>query len=207
MPDHLHHLLRTDGLDVNPFANVWKSWTTTAAWKGYRGALWQPGMWDRTIRDAADFDTTVDYIVATPAPPACGGAATGYGRGGSGTIDRVGLEPPVRILSVAACGDGWQRRAMSEHPAATEGRDPRILGLSAQVSDFRVELALHSKAGGLAQICRTRSCKRRPMRGERCNEHPGVSVGGACREGGRDVSAVCADVYGRCSRCPSVWLG
>ena len=67
MPDHLHLLLRPDGMDVIRFVNVWKSWTTTAAWKlGHRGPLWQPGMWDRTIRDPADFDSTVDYIVHNP---------------------------------------------------------------------------------------------------------------------------------------------
>jgi REP element-mobilizing transposase RayT len=67
MPDHLHLLLRPGELDVIRFLNSWKSFTTRESWRfGRRGALWQPGMWDRTIRHADDFDTVVRYIVANP---------------------------------------------------------------------------------------------------------------------------------------------
>ena len=67
MPDHLHLLLGPRDQDVLLFVNAWKSWTTRLAWKhGMRGALWQPGMWDRTIRSPEDFDEVVDYIVRNP---------------------------------------------------------------------------------------------------------------------------------------------
>ncbi len=67
MPDHLHLLVRPDAVDVIRFVDAWKSWTTRLAWDhGYRGAVWQPGMWDRTVRSPEDFDRTVEYIVANP---------------------------------------------------------------------------------------------------------------------------------------------
>jgi len=67
MLDHVHLLLRPEAMDVIRFLNVWKSWTTRVAWQhGVRGGLWQPGMWDRTIRNQDDFDRTVDYIVRNP---------------------------------------------------------------------------------------------------------------------------------------------
>ncbi|MBA4179906.1 MAG: hypothetical protein C0506_04885 [Anaerolinea sp.] len=68
MPDHLHLLLRPDGQDIIQFLNAWKSWTTKLARDaGHRSPLWQPGMWDRTLRDEADFARTVQYIVDNPA--------------------------------------------------------------------------------------------------------------------------------------------
>jgi REP element-mobilizing transposase RayT len=67
MPDHLHLLLRPAAFDAVRFADTWKSYTTRRAWEcGHRGPLWQPGMWDRTIRDQADFDTTVEYVLRNP---------------------------------------------------------------------------------------------------------------------------------------------
>jgi len=67
MPDHLHLLLRPAASDVVRFANTWKSFTTRESWKlGHRGPLWQPGFWDRTIGDQADFNTTAEYIVRNP---------------------------------------------------------------------------------------------------------------------------------------------
>ena len=67
MPDHLHLLIRPDEVDMIRFVNSWKSLTTRESWRfGWRGALWQPGIWDRTIRDPEDFDSTVRYIVENP---------------------------------------------------------------------------------------------------------------------------------------------
>ena len=67
MPNHLHLLLAPRDQDVILFGNTWKSWTTRLAWDhGVHGALWQPGMWDRTIRSPEDFDEVVDYIARNP---------------------------------------------------------------------------------------------------------------------------------------------
>jgi REP element-mobilizing transposase RayT len=67
MPDHVHMLMAPVEKDVVEFANSWKSWTTRLSWRlGNRNALWQPGMWDRTIRDERDFNEVVEYIVANP---------------------------------------------------------------------------------------------------------------------------------------------
>jgi putative transposase len=66
MPDHLH-LLAPGAMDISRFLDVWKSWTTRQSWKlGHRGGLWQPGTWDRTMRDEEDLTTTARYIVENP---------------------------------------------------------------------------------------------------------------------------------------------
>ena len=67
MPDHLHLLLRPGDEDLIRFLKVFKSWTTRKAWgAGHRGPLWQPGMWDRTIRGGDDFEVTLRYVVENP---------------------------------------------------------------------------------------------------------------------------------------------
>lgn len=67
MPDHLHLLVSPRELDIIRFTNVWKSWTTTLAHRhGRMGAIWQPGMWDRSIRNDDDLGRTTLYIVQNP---------------------------------------------------------------------------------------------------------------------------------------------
>jgi REP element-mobilizing transposase RayT len=67
MPDHLHVLLKPGRTGVSRWLNVWKSWTTRLAWgTGFHGALWQPGMWDRTVRNANDFAAVIEYIIRNP---------------------------------------------------------------------------------------------------------------------------------------------
>jgi REP element-mobilizing transposase RayT len=67
MPDHLHLLVGPANDDLIAFENAWKSWTTRQSWKlGNKNALWQPGMWDRTIRPDEDFEDVAMYIVAQP---------------------------------------------------------------------------------------------------------------------------------------------
>ncbi len=67
MPDHLHLLVSSGSTDILRFLNSWKSWTTRVAWsKGHRGPLWQPGMWDRTIRTSEDFGNVMRYILDNP---------------------------------------------------------------------------------------------------------------------------------------------
>ncbi len=67
MPDHLHLLVRRGRLDAIAFVDEWKSWTTRLSWSvGNRNALWQPGMWDRTMRDEDDLLATASYIARNP---------------------------------------------------------------------------------------------------------------------------------------------
>ena len=67
MPDHLHLLVKPGEDNVLDWLNSWKSWTTRQAWRfGHLGPLWQPGMWDRTIRSEEDLMTVVRYILANP---------------------------------------------------------------------------------------------------------------------------------------------
>jgi REP element-mobilizing transposase RayT len=67
MPDHLHLVLAPRRLGVLDFVGRWKSQTTRLAWDaGYRGALWQPGMWDRTVRGPDDLRRVVDYVLSNP---------------------------------------------------------------------------------------------------------------------------------------------
>lgn len=67
MPDHLHLLAKPVGSNLLNWLNSWKSWTTRQSWKvGHRGPLWQPGMWDRTIRSEEDLLLVVRYILENP---------------------------------------------------------------------------------------------------------------------------------------------
>ncbi len=67
MPDHVHLLLRPKEMDVIAFMNVWKRWSTRAAWSaGHRGPLWQPSFYDRGITHPDDFDAAAGYIVMNP---------------------------------------------------------------------------------------------------------------------------------------------
>jgi putative transposase len=67
MPDHLHVLIGPRSMDILKFANAFKSLATRVSWDhGNHHALWQPGMWDRTIRDEADFTSTIEYVISNP---------------------------------------------------------------------------------------------------------------------------------------------
>ncbi len=67
MPDHLHLLLQAAGMDVLGFVRSFKSWTTRRSWAaGHAGPLWQPGMWDRSVRGPADFAKTLAYVYENP---------------------------------------------------------------------------------------------------------------------------------------------
>jgi REP element-mobilizing transposase RayT len=67
MPDHLHLLVGPAGKSVIKFVQQWKSWTTRLAWSaGHKGELWQPGVWDRKLRQDDDFETVCRYILQNP---------------------------------------------------------------------------------------------------------------------------------------------
>ena len=67
MPDHLHALLSPGGQTVIRWANSFKSLSTRVAWgQRSRAALWQPGFFDRRVRDDREFADVVGYIVANP---------------------------------------------------------------------------------------------------------------------------------------------
>ena len=67
MPDHIHLLVRPQTLGLVRWLNSWKSVTTHRAWAfGHRGALWQPGMRDRTIRTTDEFEQVLEYIRQNP---------------------------------------------------------------------------------------------------------------------------------------------
>jgi REP element-mobilizing transposase RayT len=67
MPDHLHLLVVPGSRDIIAFVDGFKTWTTRQAWAaGTDGAIWQPGMWDRTVRGEDDFEAVADYIVRNP---------------------------------------------------------------------------------------------------------------------------------------------
>ena len=67
MRDHLHVLAMAGTVDVMTFVARFKAWTTRVAWgRGHRGPLWQPGSWDRTVRNDEDFRATVAYVVDNP---------------------------------------------------------------------------------------------------------------------------------------------
>jgi REP element-mobilizing transposase RayT len=65
--DHLHLLVAPERRDIIRFVDAFKSWTTRQAWTaGVEGGLWQPGMWDRTVRGHHDFEEVAMYIVRNP---------------------------------------------------------------------------------------------------------------------------------------------
>jgi len=67
MPDHLHLLVAPAARDIMSFVDSFKSWTTRQAWSaGVEGMIWQPSMWDRTVRDDRDFDEVADYVARNP---------------------------------------------------------------------------------------------------------------------------------------------
>jgi putative transposase len=69
MPDHSHALLKpTAGYDLK---RIWKGIKGTSARKanalrGSTGTVWQEESFDRIVRDAAEFDEKLHYIIHNP---------------------------------------------------------------------------------------------------------------------------------------------
>ncbi|MBI2766945.1 MAG: transposase [Chloroflexi bacterium] len=67
MPDHLHAIVRPDRRSVIAWANAFKSYTATVARKaGGPAYLWQPRFYDRRLRDDAERDAALCYVVSNP---------------------------------------------------------------------------------------------------------------------------------------------
>jgi putative transposase len=67
MPDHLHSIVSPVDRDIVKWVNGFKSYSTRVNWnRNGRPALWQPGFYDRRIRDEAEFRTAVEYVLQNP---------------------------------------------------------------------------------------------------------------------------------------------
>jgi REP element-mobilizing transposase RayT len=67
MPDHLHVVLKPAQRSIASWVASFKSYTTHLVRK-LNGThfIWQPGYYDRLIRDSAEFEATVEYVVRNP---------------------------------------------------------------------------------------------------------------------------------------------
>ncbi len=67
MPDHLHLLLGPGDRDVIKWTSGFKSYSTRIAQDSRpQRILWQPGFFDRRVRDQAEFDRVLEYIIRNP---------------------------------------------------------------------------------------------------------------------------------------------
>jgi putative transposase len=68
MPDHVHVLAegRRESADLRRFVNDVKQRTAHDARSWIRGRLWQPGYYDRVLRDDDSSHDVARYIVANP---------------------------------------------------------------------------------------------------------------------------------------------
>lgn len=70
MNDHVHVLLRIhDGWRLDETLHSWKSFTANRMQRVHRrtGAVWQGESFDRIVRDGAEFETQLAYILGNPA--------------------------------------------------------------------------------------------------------------------------------------------
>ena len=67
MPDHLHLVISPRAQDIIKWANSFKSFTTRVSWSfRSKSALWQPGYYDRRLRDDAEFESALAYVMRNP---------------------------------------------------------------------------------------------------------------------------------------------
>jgi REP element-mobilizing transposase RayT len=67
MPDHTHLIVQIATKSLIDVVRDLKSVTTRIAWQhGNSGALWQKSFYDHGVRDVADFDAIVAYILDNP---------------------------------------------------------------------------------------------------------------------------------------------
>ncbi len=67
MPDHLHLLASPRERDIIGWMRGFKSYSTRISWEfTRRKVLWQPSYFDRRIRDEAELEAVLGYIVRNP---------------------------------------------------------------------------------------------------------------------------------------------
>ena len=68
MPDHVHVLLEgiTDQAFLPRFVSYWKQRTSYGVGRSRRIQLWQPGYFERVLRDQESSRVTARYIVENP---------------------------------------------------------------------------------------------------------------------------------------------
>ncbi len=68
MPDHFHIVAKPGELPLIRWVDSFKSYSTHLAWaEGKRGPLWHPGFYDHLVRDDAELEATIQYVLANPA--------------------------------------------------------------------------------------------------------------------------------------------
>ena len=69
MPDHFHALLglSDSGKTLAEVCGAFKSLSTRAYWRWYKGKLWQRQFFDHIIRNETDLAETLQYIELNPA--------------------------------------------------------------------------------------------------------------------------------------------
>lgn len=67
MPDHLHIVISPGSQSLITWANSFKSFTTRISWNFQpNSTLWQPSYYDRRLRDEAEFESALSYVVRNP---------------------------------------------------------------------------------------------------------------------------------------------
>ena len=69
MPNHVHVVVRPrEGSTLTKILHSWKSFTSTKAnvILGRHGPFWQPESFDHLLRDARDFERSVEYVLRNP---------------------------------------------------------------------------------------------------------------------------------------------
>ncbi len=66
MPDHLHLILSPGAADLRTTLANFKSYTTTIARRFDTHRLWQPSSFDRRLRDDAELQNALRYLIHNP---------------------------------------------------------------------------------------------------------------------------------------------
>jgi putative transposase len=85
MPDHVHLVLAAESewADLRAFVKQFKQKTGFVHSQRYGAPLWQPGYYDRVLRDDEETETVVRYVLANPVRAGLCRTAEEYPYGGS----------------------------------------------------------------------------------------------------------------------------
>jgi putative transposase len=80
MPDHVHLLVKGTSIhsDLRAFVNMGKQRAAYAGKPWLGGRLWQPGYYDRVLRDDDDAHDFIKYILENPVRAGLANAANDY---------------------------------------------------------------------------------------------------------------------------------